>query len=284
MFRGCALKVSDATPIGKAPDHAFRYLKTSLQRLRFEFWSFRGQWPGVYLPTARWKHRRAINTIAAREGTEPNPDASPPPMGANIELVVEGFPRSANSFAIAAIRRAEDRPLTIAHHQHVPAQIVAGARVGVPTILLIREPDAAVLSYVIRQPFLTLGQALRHYVRFYKRALPYKEAVVVATFDEVTNDFGAVMHRLNEKFGSRFPEFVHTAETERQCFEDIERHERKVLKPHYDFEMMTARPSPQRQSRRDELIEKLQEPRLAKRRATAWELYRELASPGAPDA
>ena len=248
-------------------------LKIAIQRLRFESWSFRSQWPSIYLPVARWKHRRAILAIASREGTAPNPDASPPPVGPGTELVVEGFQRSANSFAIAAIRSAEDRPLAIAHHQHVPAQIVAGVRRGIPTVLLIRDPDAAVLSYVIQQPFLTMRQSFRHYIRFYKRVLSVKDAVVVATFEDVTGDFGAVMKRLNHKFGTAFPEFEHTEENVRKCFEDIERHERKVLKPHYDFEAMTARPSARREALRSELLAELQSARVARLRAVARELY-----------
>jgi hypothetical protein len=261
---------------------SLKWLKTPLQRFRFEFWSLRSQWPAVYLPIARWKHRRAIVAIAARDGGEPNPDASPPPVGAHTELVVEGYPRSANSFAIAAIRRAQDRPLAIAHHQHVPAQIVAGAKSGIPTLALIREPDAAVLSYVIRQPFITLGQAFRHYIRFYKRVLPFKDMVLVSTFDEVTSDFGAVMRRLNRKFGSSFIEFQHTEKNVQRCFEDIERHERRVLKPHYDFEAMTARPSSRRDALRNELIERLESPRLARKRAAAAELYAALTASSTP--
>ena len=255
-----------------------RALKIVLQRLRFEFWSFRSQWPAIYLPVARWKHRRAVLAIAARDGGEPNPDASPPPVAADTELVVEGFPRSANSFAIAAIRRAQDRPLAIAHHQHVPAQIVAGAKSRLPTLVLIRPPDAAVLSYVIMQPFLTVAQAYRHYVRFYRRVLPFRDEVLVGTFDEVTSDFGAVMRRLNEKFGSSFREFHHTEENVQRCFEDIERHERTVLRPHYDSEAMTARPSSRRECLRNELLGKLESPRLARTRAAANGLYEALTS------
>jgi hypothetical protein len=260
-----------------------RYLKVTLQRSIFEFWSFRSQWPRIYLPIARRTHHRKIVAIAERDGTEINPDASPPPVGVDTELVVEGFPRSANSFAIAAIRRAEHRPLRIAHHQHVPAQVIAGAKARIPTLVLIREPDAAVLSYVIRHRFLTLGGALRHYIRFYKRVLPYKDAVLVVTFDEVTTDFGAVMRRLNQKFGSSFPEFHHTEENVRRCFEDIERHERSVLKPDWDFEAMTARPSARREALRDELLGKLESPRLAPKRTAAAALYAALTSSGAAD-
>jgi hypothetical protein len=261
---------------------SLKWLKTTLQRFRFEFWSLRSQWPAVYLPIARWKHRRAIVAIAARDGGEPNPDASPPPVGADTELVVEGYPRSANSFAIAAIRRAQDRPLAIAHHQHVPAQVVAGAKSRIPTLVLIREPDQAVLSFVIREPFHTLDQAFRHYIRFYGRVLPFRDAVLVVTFDEVTSDFGAVMRHLNQKFGSSFIEFHHTEENVRKCFEDIERHERTALKAHYDFEAMTARPSSRRDALRNELIEKLESPRLARKRAAAAELYAALTASSTP--
>src|SRR5918999_5771267 len=72
------------------------------------------------------------------------------PFERDTEIVIEGFPRSANSFAVAAFARAQGRKPKIAHHVHAPAQVIAAARAGIPAIVLIRNPEEAVLEYVIK--------------------------------------------------------------------------------------------------------------------------------------
>ena len=47
---------------------------------------------------------------------------------------------------------------------------------------------------------------------------PIRDALVIATFEEVTSDFGAVTHRVNERFGTRFREFEHTEANVEQVF------------------------------------------------------------------
>ena len=50
------------------------------------------------------------------------------------DLCVEGFPRSANSFAVGAVDYAQPEPLSIAHHNHVPAPLLNAARRGLPAV------------------------------------------------------------------------------------------------------------------------------------------------------
>src|SRR6266566_5260966 len=71
------------------------------------------------------------------------------PFDPHVDIVIEGFPRSANSFAVHAFRVAQDRPVRIAHHLHAPAQVIAAVRARVAAITLIREPEDAVLELVI---------------------------------------------------------------------------------------------------------------------------------------
>ncbi len=121
------------------------------------------------------------------------------------ELVIDGFQGSANSYSIAALRRAQDRHIEVAHHLHCPRQVVAATRRGIPVLVLLREPRGAVLSLVSRWPELSLGQGLRDYVRYYSHVLSCAEALVVGHFPEVTADFGAVMARVNQRYGTNFP-------------------------------------------------------------------------------
>ena len=42
----------------------------------------------------------------------------------NTQLVIEGFPRSANTFAVITFWHLQPKKVIVAHHQHVPAQII----------------------------------------------------------------------------------------------------------------------------------------------------------------
>jgi hypothetical protein len=146
-------------------------------------------------------------------------------------VVIEGYPRCAQSFAEAAFRLAQEpRPSRIAHHTHLPAQLIEGVRRRVPTMLLIRRPDDAVVSQLIRKPSLGVRAALRGYIRFHEPLLPYRDRIVVGTFDEVVSDFGCVIRRLNDRFESHFAEFdnapEHVARIEREITVEYERSSR----------------------------------------------------------
>jgi len=126
--------------------------------------------------------------------------------GPGTELVVEGFPRSGNSLAVAAIAAAQPRPLRIAHHTHAPANVLRALRLGLPTLVVVRDPDEAAVELVLAKPFLSLREALRGYARFHEPLLARREGFVVATSPEVHTDLAGVVRRINERFGTRFAE------------------------------------------------------------------------------
>jgi hypothetical protein len=241
-------------------------------RTRLRTRSLVGQYPALYLPLARWKRRRQVRH-ARKRGIQPEKMG---PVFRDTDAVIEGFPRSANTFAATAFELVQTRPVRVARHLHVPSQIIAGARFGIPTIVLIRDPDEAVLSLSLWTPHVTLEEGLRDYTRFYRRILPYRDRFVVATFEEVSTDFGEVIRRLNERFGSSFQEFQHTDANVASCFKIIEEHDRRTVGK--VMEKTVARPSPQREHMKDALRSALRSPKLAKARADAYDIYETLTS------
>jgi hypothetical protein len=164
----------------------------------------------------------------------------------------------------------------LAHHLHVPSQIIAGARLGIPTVVLIRDPEEAVLSLLLHEPYLTPRQALKDYVRFHRRILPYRGSFVVAKFDDVSVDFGAVIRRVNARFGKSFKEFEHTRENVERCFEIIEQYH--LEKDGAVDETSIARPSAQREVMKNELRAAFHSARFERLRRDAYALYDTLTS------
>jgi hypothetical protein len=164
---------------------------SGVHRARHRLRSRLSEYPALYLPFARRKY----------------PGPSPQVLGPTTELVIDGYTRCASTFAVYAFQLSQDRPVRLAHHLHAPAQLVAAARRGVPALVLIREPRGAILSQLAREPDVALPDALVAYRRFYHRLLPYMDSLVVADFEEITRDFGAVVRRVNGRFGTSFQEF-----------------------------------------------------------------------------
>lgn len=139
----------------------------------------------------------------------------------DTQLVIEGFPRSANTFAEVAFRLAQPGVVRIADHLHVSAQVARAVEYGIPVCVLIREPADAARSLVVKYPHIRAADALRGYRRFYKQCLRYIDHMVVATFDQVTQDFGAVIARINRRFGTDFARFDHCESNMQRVFQRL---------------------------------------------------------------
>jgi hypothetical protein len=175
------------------------------------------------------------------------------PFGPDTEIVIEGFPRSATSFAVSAFELPQPRKPVIAHHVHAPAQVMAAAEAGVPALVLIRRPEDAVLSLVIRQPEMAVPAALNGYLRFYQPLLPYRDRIVVGTFQDVTSRFGDVMVRVNRRFGTSFVPFDHRPENVQRVLALIDEYTRPAVSDPEVLERVASRPSSARRDAKEDL-------------------------------
>jgi hypothetical protein len=130
----------------------------------------------------------------------------------DTDIVVEGYPRSANSFARAAFLRMQPNweSIRIATHTHSPAQIVLAAKLGVPTMVLLRDPMGAMrgfLAYGLQQGTLKqitqqdVERVADRYIWFYESIAPVRDKIFIARFDEVIKDYAAVSARFIAKYG-----------------------------------------------------------------------------------
>src|SRR5215218_2308422 len=183
-----------------------------------------------------------------------------------------GFPRSGNTFAVVAFQQAQRESVRVAHHLHMPAQVIRAARWDIPTLLLARKPTDAALSWVIREPRVSIRQALKHYVSFYEKAAEYRDALVVGFFEEVTRDYGIVLERVNAKFGTGFSSFVHTEDNVKCVFDRIDELHRAKRGGRLD-EKQIAHPSAVKAGLKDALKMELEAPEVKKLTARAEAVY-----------
>lgn len=172
------------------------------ERLRYDLRRFAGTSPLLYFTYVRLRRPVGYRHI----------------VDANKDLLIEGFPRSGNTFAKQAFCFAQSGSVNVAHHLHVPAQVIEAVRLDVPAVLLVRQPKDAVVAFGLMNPNLHLGQILKSYLRYHRCLLPYLDRIVVATFEQATTDFGAVIRSINEKYNTCFVEFQHSEENQAEVF------------------------------------------------------------------
>ena len=235
----------------------------------------------AYLRVARRRHGEAV-------------------VSGSTELVIDGFPRSASTFAVVAFQLAQPRLVRVGHHVHAPGQIIRAVRLGVPVLLTVRPPEDTVLSLVIREPYVSIPQGLNAYARFHDRLVGYRDAMVVADFAEVTGRLDRSIARVNARFGTDFAAPELTPERTRECFDLIELRSRRPpwrdtihdfltgLVPYTDLERraaanpvtaaavaedQVARPSAHKERRKDALRAAYRGRAYARLRGRADDLY-----------
>jgi len=195
----------------------------------------------------------------------------------DTQLVMEGFPRSANSFARVAFNRAQSERVRIANGLHVPAQVIRAARWRIPTLVLIRNPKDAVLSFAIRDP-ISVDQALRYYLSFYETVEGYRDAYVLGLFEEVTEDFGQVIRRINDRFRTTFSEFRHDERNVEAVLARVERNSKKAF-GEASWEDKASRPVVAREKKKREVGYELENPKRRELISRAESVYERLTDP-----
>jgi hypothetical protein len=199
----------------------------------------------------------------------------PSALNRRTEIVIEGPRRSGNTFAVVAFRTAQPGVVDVAHHLHAAAHVITAIRRGVPCLVLLRNPEDTVVSSVASFPPTTLEEALADYVWFYDRLLPHRGDFMVATFDQITTDFGRVISTVNDRYGTAFAPFDHTDENVARCFGLIEQRYDAAAKASHTI----ARPSQDRHEHKKELRERYFAETFAIKRQRAEQLF-DLFNPG----
>ncbi len=139
----------------------------------------------------------------------------------DTDIVIEGYPRSANSYCHIAFKQAQKRKIKAAHHIHAPGQVLLGLKYNKPVIVLLRDPLDAIRSHLIRNSSLTPRLAAYGYYRFYKKLLNRSSEFVIAPFEVVINDIGEIFENVNVKYNTDFLTFNNSEENLQKVVEGI---------------------------------------------------------------
>lgn len=127
--------------------------------------------------------------------------------GPKTELVIEGYPRSGNTFTmdmLQVLMQGSKPRLRISHHTHSVDNLRMAMHHGVPCAVLIRPPQDAILSFMIYSGRDAVACTER-YVKFYEFVRQMTVPWLLLPFETVVSDFNAVVDQLNTLVGGRIP-------------------------------------------------------------------------------
>lgn len=108
--------------------------------------------------------------------------------GPETDLVVDGFPGSANSFVSNVIRSAIDRPARIESHFHYTVQLRRARHFGVPTIVVVRAPMDACSSQKSKVPEAWDWLIVLRWLHFYRYVDRRRDDFFIVPFGVVIRD------------------------------------------------------------------------------------------------
>jgi len=192
-------------------------------------------------------------------------------------LVVEGFPRSGNTFGAEVFRIVSENRFEVVSHVHHAAQVKSSVKRGVPTVLVIREPVACLSSYLVGGPHATVRGVLREYIAYHtsiRRQVPH---CVVVEFNELITDFELVITRVNDAFDLDLPPL--------KKFSSVEEVFDVIVSEHFDRysqsnEQLLPRPSSDRSEANEEYRRQLRLPANQDLLERATEIYRKTLERG----
>ena len=125
-------------------------------------------------------------------------------VGSDTELVIEGYPRSANTYSVAVLYVSNGLAMRIGRHVHGSAQLVQGVKKGIPAVLLLRNPVDAVVSLLLRNPCLSAKTMFNNYVLFHSALVKYTKDIVVVAFKLAITSMDLVIEHVNCKYDTSF--------------------------------------------------------------------------------
>jgi hypothetical protein len=232
-----------------------------LKKFKFNVRMFIGQYPSLFFPIYGLKKTNRDLFITK-----------------DTKLVVSAYPRTANTFFIVALEQIQRNKISIAHHMHVPALALEGINRAIPTIVLIRNPEDAIVSFIIRESHISFNQALDAYITFYKPLIAHQDKIIIADFITVTNNFPSIISELNSRFGLNLDNYSEYNKLDKKIvFNEIDEINKRFNKNNL-VETMVSRPSDSRKKIKADYQEKLRLKKYQEKLQKCYEVYNVLIS------
>lgn len=114
-------------------------------------------------------------------------------------LVIDGFPRSGNTFLADIIVVSQGQDFKFAHHSHLPENLLLGIELGIPSVAIFRDPLQAISSFMLYSEQNEV-QATKRWIRFYQTLEDSIDKLVVISFDDIVKRPKATLCAISSAF------------------------------------------------------------------------------------
>lgn len=191
-------------------------------------------------------------------------------LSRKYDILIDGYPRSANTFAVHALQIAQRKPIIISSHHHNPAAVIAAARAKKPTIVLLREPHEAIASWCIFSGY-PIEYNIQTYIDYYSGIFDCIDRIAISDFKEIILHYDKVIESVNIRFGTDFDLPHLTKERQQNVLCSIE-NEFLAREGAID-ETRVSRPSATRDQQKQILVSELTSGRWSNLAAKARAIY-----------
>jgi hypothetical protein len=138
-------------------------------------------------------------------------------------VLVDSYPRSANSFFEAAFSKAHGGRESVAHHSHAAGQVRLGLKRKLPCIVLIRNPVSAIVSfYEMNEGSYSIEVCTLEYIKFYGALEELIDKITVLETVNIENRFYDLMEMMRDRYGLSVEPFTIDAATRAELFQTVD--------------------------------------------------------------
>lgn len=117
----------------------------------------------------------------------------------STDLCIEGFPRSGNTYLENLIKKMAPS-LNLVSHKHSSGHVKEALHLGVPIVIIVRDPADAVTSQFIwtsRGEGSDAPKIIKHYIQFYSYVELVKKQVILVDFSSLTENVSISLEKIN---------------------------------------------------------------------------------------
>ena len=182
------------------------------------------------------------------------------------DLCIEAPPGCGNSFFFNGVHLSNPE-LRVAHHHHVPAQVLNALRLGVPTLTILRKPIDSVLSRLSSGTDPRFASSnLRYWISFWEKVRSLPDSVLMVKFETLVADPSGVVALINKQFWTTFAEQF---PSDKEVFDAMD--QRRLRKFGPSTGPSPIRPDPAKAKRKDALRPVVERNRLSPRALSLYD-------------
>tara|TARA_B100000963_G_scaffold302596_1_gene275576 strand:- start:18269 stop:19021 length:753 start_codon:yes stop_codon:yes gene_type:complete len=121
----------------------------------------------------------------------------------DTDIVVEGFPRSANTYLSTCLEEANKKELKLASHLHDIVQLYFGKKYSIPIFIVFRKPLESLISFKMKFPKSDLNTMSNIYIKFYSYAIENSDHINFIDFSDATTKTDIVVEKILSSLPSK---------------------------------------------------------------------------------